>query len=342
MSRELTLFSDYQGENAVTNYCGLILKLLYEEDPRRFDEFIKAASGGQFTVLTGPVFTQQHRILSSVPDLVIQQRAFSVLVETKLSDWYHKGQLDKHVQGLKAVGGPALLLALSNFESDQYADSFYSRFKATIDQAQAFGIQVRALSFEHFLKRLRGVAHSRRFNRMLDELRAYLDRQHLLPRWRELLDVVNCGKTQDELSLGAYICPRAGAAYSHRRARYLGAYTGGRKVTAIYEIRALVVAAAKQAGAHVEWKNVDEGDATLTQQALDILKQCKPDRQAESQEHAEQLFLLGEKHPTIFVKDSPGGMLHSKLYFRGLGKGFADAKELAEMLRNKKWSEFKR
>lgn len=41
MGKPISLFTDYsQSENRVTNYCGLMMKLIYEESPRRFSELI--------------------------------------------------------------------------------------------------------------------------------------------------------------------------------------------------------------------------------------------------------------------------------------------------------------
>jgi len=42
---------------------------------------------------------------------------------------------------------------------------------------------------------------------MLDELKDYLDRNDLLPSWKNLLDVVNCASTLHEVATGAYMCP---------------------------------------------------------------------------------------------------------------------------------------
>lgn len=46
MSREVSLFSGYsQRENRTTNYCLLILKMLYEENPKFLAEVLSALVG---------------------------------------------------------------------------------------------------------------------------------------------------------------------------------------------------------------------------------------------------------------------------------------------------------
>lgn len=324
----------------MTNYCGLILRLLYDESPRRFEALIKDISEGIFPIRTGPIFAQQHKLTESTPDLFIHQRAFSLLVETKLHDWFHRSQIQRHINGLKQFGGQALLLALSNFESDQYQRQFSERFQEDIAAAKSAAIHVVALSFEDLLRCLRSLPPPRRFRETLREFGRYLDGQGLLPRWRSLLDVVSCRQTPKEIALGAYICPDLGGSYSHRRAKYLGTYTGNRRVSAIHEIKGLVVLATKAGGYHVRWKNVEVENSLLIREAERVFAGCESWRCQENEAHALQFFLLGPGIPTDFKKETPGGMVHSKIYFRNIAKDVRDAQELATKLNGKKWGDF--
>jgi hypothetical protein len=65
MSKEISLFSDYHTkENSLTNHCGLILKLLYEENPTSFEEAISSMTSTNFVI--NPTFEQQVRKETSV------------------------------------------------------------------------------------------------------------------------------------------------------------------------------------------------------------------------------------------------------------------------------------
>jgi hypothetical protein len=94
MSRPISLFADYHGgENSVTNYCGLIMKILYEESPKSFEEVLVSLLASDTKLTVGPNFSQQTRQKRTIPDLAITQRSFSVFFETKLTDWFYKEQL---------------------------------------------------------------------------------------------------------------------------------------------------------------------------------------------------------------------------------------------------------
>lgn len=59
MSREISLFADYhQKENSVTNYCGLMMKLIYEESPKRFEELLATLIQSDKDIPVGPIFSQ--------------------------------------------------------------------------------------------------------------------------------------------------------------------------------------------------------------------------------------------------------------------------------------------
>ncbi len=77
MGQNISLFTEYHSaENTLTNYCGLILKLLYEEYPQGFEEVIINLTGDSSkAIIVNPEFSQQSRKRSSVPDLLIVQQS---------------------------------------------------------------------------------------------------------------------------------------------------------------------------------------------------------------------------------------------------------------------------
>jgi hypothetical protein len=69
MSRNIRLFPTYsQKENQTTNHCLLILKMLYEENPKFLSEVLSGLLGENFSGTVGVQFTQQRRVKESVPD----------------------------------------------------------------------------------------------------------------------------------------------------------------------------------------------------------------------------------------------------------------------------------
>lgn len=79
MAREISLFSGYsQKENRTTNYCLLILKMIYEENPKFLGEVLSNLVDEDLGNLVGVRFQQQKNRKSSVPDGLIFQKPFTV------------------------------------------------------------------------------------------------------------------------------------------------------------------------------------------------------------------------------------------------------------------------
>lgn len=335
MGRSISLFTNYsQSENRITNYCGLMMKLIYEESPRRFGIILDKLTAGKGDIVVGPEFIQQRKDLVSVPDLVITQQAFTIAFETKKTDWFHSGQITRHLQGIKQHGGTLILFLLSNSDSEPL-----DRFENELDLAAKDGIYLLSINYEDVLNALETVCTTDYLAGLLNEFRTYLDTENLLPSWRNLLDVVSCGNTLKELEAGAYMCPDTGGAYRHKRARLLGAYAG-RRVEHIYEIDAVVVVGTKQEENKVSWSNkTNQGDKQLTDKAVKLVRQLRPEQ---SKEVPLQVFLLGEQAETCFIKDSLGGMLGSKQYFWHESFGKDTLTDVAEfLLKTGTWEKFK-
>ena len=79
MGRQVTLFSGYsQGENGTTNYCLLMLRMLYEENPKFLGQVLATLAGEDAGDQVGVQFRQQERKGTSVPDGLIFQPAFTL------------------------------------------------------------------------------------------------------------------------------------------------------------------------------------------------------------------------------------------------------------------------
>lgn len=334
MGRSISLFADYKGENALTNYCGLILKLLYRESPASFEEVMVGLVPDSHPISVGPVFLQQSKVQRSIPDLLIQQRAFNVWFETKVNDWFYSEQLEAHLKGLSGQSGTNVLIALSNFE----ASELEGRFADDIAKAAALGVHFRALTFEEFVAALEEVPSSQSFKEMLAEFVQFLDRGGHLPKWKHLLEVVNCAATIPEVQSGAYICPATGGAYAHRRARYLGTY-GSKLVQSIHEVRGAVVVEKGGSSGRLLHSNSGESASRLVADAIVKVLALRPAEIAAGPMH---VILVETGHPTEFKKETSGGLFQSKKYFWDIAKrvGAKNSAELAERLRGKAWGDF--
>lgn len=333
MSSDITLFSGYsQKENRTTNYCLLVLKMLYEENPKFLGEVLSTLVDEELADTVGVHFRQQRRKAVSVPDGLILQRPFTIYIETKNFDWFRDAQLERHLQGLHAeAGGIKALIALGNFESSS-ADRF-AKVEALCLEKYAGSIYFAGIGFEDLVGALPRDKVSKNLSDAIDDFEAYLDEAGLLPRWKHRLDVVNCGKSHSQiLRENVYLCPAKGGAYNHKRARFFGMYQG-KTVSRVAEIEA-VLDLGNDGATRVRWNNGERPDAELIADARKKRDTLRPGTDPI------RVFLLGPLHATDFKKPTPGGMQTSKRYFGVEKLGAATAAELAERLRGHTWADY--
>ncbi len=337
MSRQITLFSGYsQRENRTTNYCLLILKMIYEENPKFLAEVLTTLVGEELGERIGVKFRQQEKKASSIPDGLILQPAFTIYIETKNVDWFNDAQLENHLEALDAeTPGFKVLIALSAFEGEE-GDRF-QRIRALCEGKYKNTIAFERVSFDDFVQALNLPHLPKNLADAVADFRDYLEEQNLLPSWESRLDVVNCaGLPNDVLLENVYICPATGGAYNHAKCKYFGMYRG-KRVEKIAIIEA-VVDLDDNEKSKVKWHIVPGRDADFIQQArtkLQKLSQTRP------RQYPVRVFLLGQLHDTDFRKDTPKGMFGSKRYFDLAVLNPADAKELASRLSGKTWSQFR-
>ena len=121
MSKHISLFSGYsQGENRTTNYCLLLLKMLYEENPKFLAEVMTTLVGEELGEQIGVRFHQQVHKGSSTPDGLILQPAFTVYIETKNWDWFYDAQLEQHLASRSYhTAGQSIEMVVSDYFRSQ-------------------------------------------------------------------------------------------------------------------------------------------------------------------------------------------------------------------------------
>jgi len=340
MARPVSLFGIYkQPENAVTNYVGVLMRLLYEESPVAFQSMVNDWLESRLGIVVGPQFLTQQRTGTGIPDLLIEQRAFSVRFETKLGAHFGPEQLKRHAEGFRTNPNAVhVLVALGT----QDVGEFEKAHAALVEEAAGAQIQLVSLSFEELLDGMRTAMASESFHAVVKEFAGFLDHHGLLPHWRSMLTVVNQAWSLDEFERGAYMCPNSGGSYSHQRARFFGAYRG-KTVSLVAEVRARVVLSPTDEPV-VDWydQSTPARCEALVGEARSLVAASADWRQEQARTSDLQVFLLGPRFPTDFKKATSGGLVNSRIYFRGIAKDVASAEALAQMLKGKSWSDFGR
>ncbi|MGL5718356.1 MAG: hypothetical protein ACRCX2_35455, partial [Paraclostridium sp.] len=221
MAEEISLFSGYsQKENLVTNYTGLLFKLIYEENPELFEEFIQNIFSN---IKIGPLFSQQQKGRDSVFDLVINQVPFSIVIETKLTDWFYDNQLTRHLEGMKEKypHENVYLLLLSNFSYDEQI-KYNERFPEANKIAKLNKIEIKQISFEELGKLLSNLNLSPMLERFVKEYQDFLEQKKLLSTWKKIMKAVPVG---DSLELNKKYNIYYNPKYSYSSFQYLGLYS---------------------------------------------------------------------------------------------------------------------
>lgn len=331
MSRNIRLFPTYsQKENQTTNHCLLILKMLYEENPKFLSDFLGVLLGENFSGTVGVQFAQQRRLKESVPDGEITQKPFSIFIETKLGSDFGKEQLLAHLENLKEKQGQRVLLALGNFEQDIPS---HPNFPEIESRAKGNNVYFAAISFEQFFQAIQQPTLSKNLVDAISDFGEYLDENSLLPSWKYRLDVVNCrGSFDSVLKHKIYTCPAQGGSYNHRRSLYFGAYRN-KCVEQIAQIEAVVDLESEDEATMV-WRNDSRTEKDLFEIAIERRQHIGDSW------YPVRIFVLSDLYSTNFVKASPGGMFVSKQYFDISKLKVSSAKDLADKLNEKTWENY--
>jgi hypothetical protein len=320
-----------------------MMKMLYEESPSRFEEFLAMILQPDYSLSVGTKFmqqvkkTQENNEKSSIPDLVIAQQSFELFFEVKTSDWFYGDQIERHSQGFASQAEHKILFLLSNFEQSERGTrekEFRTRFQSYRKSAEEQGIKILTLSFEELLTALEKACVSEPLRRYLEEFEQFLDRNSLLPTWKYLLDVVNCAGSMQQIEQGFYACPNTGGSYRHKRAKYFGAYAN-KNVSKIFEIKAVVIISPNSDEDLLVWCNDDTTKEDV------IINDARKKLDSTTLQESYQVFLLENGRDIEFKKDSKGGLFGSKIYFNDIAKDCKDITELAKKLNGKVWSNFK-
>ena len=336
MSKPISLFNEYTKiENRVSNYVGLLLKMLYNEKPEAFQKLIESiVEEKQITI--GPIFEQQKTASSSCPDISIKQSGFEIYVETKLNEKFEKEQINRHLESIKdSNSSTKVLFLLGKYERDNYQE----QFNDSVEEARKSDIVLQAISFEDLIDSISTIQTSSSFKELLSDFVDFADRMDLFPKWKYLLDVVNCASSKEEvINANYYACYDTGGNYHHNRAKYFGVYKD-KEVSHIHEIIAVLRINTSMESIDVKWNNSDKEEIEIVEIAKKNMDESDT-LTIDNKTFPIQMFILDDACETSFIKRSPRGPQWSRKYFWDIAKDISNAKELAEKLNKHSWKEF--
>jgi predicted DNA binding protein len=312
-------------ENLVTNNTLLLLSQIYSYKEEYLETMLGEINDG-LEVPIGLNFKQQVAGENSVPDGVIEQNSFKILIETKRGKGFREDQLKNHMNGFGDEKYKILLVITTSETSTK-------KKRDLIKIAEKRDIQLVFTTFNSIISAARKVfdEYEYEMKNLISDYEEFCYDSNLLPRNEYRMIAFPCGKSYDEnIEYKLYYEP---ASRSFRDHKYIGIYAK-KTIRAIGEVKKHVIVNFE------DGKVISENDLTENEKER-ILAAHKDGKDKRGWNlSGNRFYLVDEIYETEYKKVSPGGMM-GKQYF-DLGyiletENLPDIKEIANILAEETW-----
>lgn len=313
-------------ENTVTNNTLQLFARIYSYSPSRASKFLTELTGESIEI--GVEINQQEPGEGSVPDGVIIQRSFKVLLESKVDSAPDEEQLIRHLDSFSGESQKVLLLLTRTglgVEEDAIRQRVVRNRPDVIFKNVTYeGIfNVASRLFQEYETEMRS---------LVDDYFEYCNDVGLFDQSRYLMRIVPCGRS---LAInrrhGIYFHPSDRGYTKHK---YVGIYKD-KAVQTLWEINSVFdvsVIDGKLTKKRIQGRETAEYDDRI----LSIIRDARAECGYEIEEH--HRFFCGDPLDTNYKKISYGGIQGARFVnLRDVVGDFEDVKDLAEKLAGKKW-----
>ncbi len=330
-------------ENVDTSNTMLMLSRLYNYSPDKFFSMLNELvfDGAETPEVT---FRLQETGKGSVPDAVISQKSFKIVVETKLYNQFDGKQLWNHLNAFGAEECKVLLTLdpkPMRMELKESFDAVLKEYNKDNRQRLVTPIAHKNLTFEELVDAIADVVDVRdaEMVAVLDDFRRYCFDEKLIPDEHKWMRAIVAGTTiQDNMELNLFYDKESRGFSNHG---YIGLYHR-KSIRAIGKL-IKTVTAVEDNGAMV-WKTevgspVTEEEKARIMEAIRRSEQYGYDLRTESHRY----FLVDHFYPIDFRKDSPNPIQKSKYFNLADMFGYDKMPEtnvIAGQLDGRTWEEF--
>lgn len=171
----------HQKENVATANTMLLLSRLYAYSPNKFFRLLKSEF---FLDSFEPeiFFNLQEKSEGSVPDATITQEGFKVVVETKMTDWFHSDQLENHLKAFRDEKNRILITISSELMEKTKLDTFNKNLQMNNNIPEHPFIHINT-TFEKLANAIEDVIDDRddEMKKILEDYRDYCYHDGLIP-----------------------------------------------------------------------------------------------------------------------------------------------------------------
>ncbi|WP_022792392.1 hypothetical protein [Marinococcus halotolerans] len=338
---EVHYFPRYsQKENMVTNNTLLLFNRLYNHSADIFNQFLNnLIEKENHEIDTRLSFEQQVKAKESVPDGVIHQQSFKIIIETKLYGQEHIQQLIKHHNSFNNEDQQLLLWVNKTPIDKAYYEKITKELTA-INEQRDNKIMFVPVTFKEICDKAAEIIENQHFGlgEVVEDYAAFCNEAGLIDNSHTKMRVVLASRSLEQnMEHGVYYAPSSRGYQQHK---YLGLY-GNKAVRGIGQITN---------SADIEYDEATGELSVIATQIEDITEAQKSIvKQVIQEGKREQGFLIAKDHRFFFVdrfeeteykKPTPGGLMGQRYFDLADLPGFTSelsTKEIAELLDNKVW-----
>lgn len=320
----------YKKENVDTANTMLLLSRLYSFSPNKFFNFLSEFLPGDNTINLS--FNLQKKNEKSVPDAIIEQQSFKIVVETKLNSNFKINQLIDHLKSFKNEDNK-ILLTIDPREIKENIQTLIQKEIYKYNSQHKCNIIHKHITFEKLIDFIRNTIDNQDYemNEILDDYQDYCFSEKLiLDDWKRMRVPLSTQSFDINKKLNLYYCNDRGFS-GHQ---YLGLYKE-KAVRAIGKITSIVTACYENNKLISEDKISKEMENKILQ-AIEEGRKIGHDLTKKS-----RYFFVEKFYDTDFKKIT----LHAPMgtrYFNlckvlGVDKLPCTTEEIANLLRNKVW-----
>ncbi len=332
-----------QKENMVTNNTLLLFNRLYQHHTHRFKQFINLIlEDSDLELDTTVKFSQQVKATGSIPDAVVEQESFKIVIETKLYGQQNLPQLMGHLTSFSNEDKQILLWINTDPISQMYREEIEKEINI-YNRAHKTSIQFAFTTFKEICKKFKEVLNPYEVEMidLINDFEAFCYDANLIPHHESLMRSLLTSKTLERnFKYNLYYAPRT---RNYRLHKYIGLY-GAKAIRGIGEISCIIDADFNHDTQEVDIINTLQGHLS-PQQKQDIIDVIKEVLETEGQDLGggdQRFFLVKQFIPCEFKKITKGAPQGTRYFdLTQFIENFTDEmsiEEIAQQLNQTTWN----
>ena len=317
-------------ENTVTNNTLQLITRIYNYSNAIASKLLSDIIDESIEI--GIEINQQKKAKGSVPDGVIIQRSFKILIESKVDSAVDDDQIIRHAANFTNEAQKILLLLTKQPIGAGREDAIGRKLSSTYSG----GILFKNITYESICNSIKSLFKEYEYEMkdLVEDYLEYCNETKLFDQSRHLMRILPCGESVNlNKKYGIYFHPSDRGYTDHS---YVGIYAR-KRVQCLWQIETVFdidYKGNKLIKTLVQGKDTDEYD----QKIISIIKDAK-DVCGYQIETGHRFFCGKKAIETNFVKTSPGGIQGARfINLKDVIGNFTDADDIAQKLRNKKWA----